>query len=49
MILGMDELNIIILNIFIKIGVEFLNGVSIYGDGGINVVYIKNGKIIMNI
>ncbi|MEM5198777.1 hypothetical protein AACB42_14170, partial [Enterococcus faecium] len=39
----------ITLNIFTKTGVESLNGASIYGDGGTNAAYTKNGKITMNI
>ena len=46
--LGTDESNTITLNIFTKTGVESLNG-SIYGDGGTNAAYTKNGKITMNI
>ncbi|EGO8274650.1 hypothetical protein PMT97_06135 [Enterococcus faecalis] len=47
--LGTDESNTITLNIFTKTGVESLNGASIYGDGGTNAAYTKNGKITMNI
>ncbi len=47
--IGTDESNTITLNIFTKTGVESLNGASIYGDGGTNAAYTKNGKITMNI
>lgn len=47
--LGTSADNTITLNIFTKPGVDSLNGASIYGDGGSNAVYTKNGSIQMNI
>lgn len=47
--LGIDDFNIIMLNIYIKLGLDVLNGAVIYGDGVWMFLYIKSGKIIMNI
>ncbi|MBO1300250.1 MULTISPECIES: hypothetical protein [unclassified Enterococcus] len=47
--LGTNTDNTITLNIFTKPGVDSLNGASIYGDGGTNATYTKNGSIKMNI